>query len=705
MGAGQEGTPTRSLAIGVDVGGTHTDVQVISGDRFVRGKALTTYDDFSRGLLEALGVAVEELGLSTQAALERAELLINATTVVTNTLTSLDGSRVGVLVTTGFKDTFRLSGGPRQPLFDDQLQQNVPDLVDRRAIVEIDGRIDATGRELVPLDEAQVDRAVTYLVGELGVSALAVCFLSSYRDPAHETAAERVIRARYPEIFVSLSHQLFPVMRETRRWTTAVLNSYVHEDARTYVETVDSRIRERGFTSTLAFYQGLGGDISKARAMRFPLSLLGSGPAAGAIGAAELARRMGYADVLLGDMGGTSFDAGVIRSNEIGINKRVDLGPFQTGVSIVDVVSIGAGGGSIVSVSERGVPQVGPASAGSAPGPACYPAGGENATLTDAMVALGFIDPDNYLGGRIRLNRERAVAAIRRSLADHFDWETEAAAVAVHDLAVTNMANAIREISVRKGYDPRGFLFLAYGGSVGLFASQIASMVGAEEVLIPRNSSVFCAQGLLSSDTVLRYDRTVSWRLDDPSGLEPVNDLADAMVEDALHDLHAEGGEIERSRISVQRLGDFQFAGQVYELSLPLPERISSDHVPGLIEDFTRRYEDTYGAGTAWKGVPPQLVNLTIVVRAARLRAAIPAAELRPVAEEEMVKGQHELYLPELHERVLVPVFDDLRFTPGSTVRGPAVIDANDTTIYVPNGATAFRDEFLNYRLTTQDEA
>jgi N-methylhydantoinase A len=699
----ENGSSAADLVIGVDVGGTHTDVQVVAGESFVRGKALTTYDDFSRGLLEGLGVAVGQLGLSTEEALKQGRLMVNATTVVTNTLTSLDGAAVGVLVTTGFRDAFRFAGGPRQPLFDDHLQTNVPDIVDRPAIVEIDGRIDAAGTELLPLDEDAVRAAAKQLIEEQGVTALAVCFLSSYINPEHELAAERIIREAHPDIFLSLSHQLFPVMRETRRWTTAVLNSYVHRDARTYLETVDEKIRGGGFDRTLAFYQGLGGDVSKGRAMRFPLSLLGSGPAAGAVGAAELARRMGYRDVLLGDMGGTSFDAGVIRDNQVDINKRVDLGPFQTGVSIVDVVSIGAGGGSIVSVSDRGVPQVGPASAGSTPGPACYPNGGEHATLTDAMVSLGFIDPDNYLGGRIALDKGRAVAAMKSALADRFDWDVETAAVAVHDLAVTNMANAIREISVRKGYDPSGFLFLAYGGSVGLFASQIATMVGASEVLIPRNSSVFCAQGLLSSDTVLRYDRTVSWLLDDDAaaGIDAVNEIAEEMVADALRDLAGEGIDLDSTDVTISRVGDFQFAGQVYELPLPLPEKVTADDVPRLAAEFAQRYEDAYGAGTAWAGGIPQMVNLTVTVRAARERSEPPTFPLEPIDAATAVKGERTLYLPERHEHATVEVYDDERITPGTKVEGPAVIDANDTTIFVPSGAVAVRDEYLNYRITT----
>jgi N-methylhydantoinase A len=695
-----DGANYLELLVGVDVGGTHTDVQVLSDTRLVRGKALTTYDDFSRGLLEALEVAAGELGLTLPEALNRTRLIVNATTVVTNSLTELQGANVGVIITRGFRDAFRFAGGPRRSLFDDHLQTNVPDLVFRQAIVEVDGRIDHAGTELVPLDLSQVESALTYLVEDVKVDALAVCLMSSYANPEHELAVGRLVEQRYPKLFTSLSHRLFPVMRETRRWTTAVLNSFVHSDARTYLDSIDTNVRDAGFTNSLAFYQGIGGDISKARASRNPLALLGSGPAAGAIGAAELARQMGYENVLLGDMGGTSFDAGLIRNGEVGINKRIDIGPFQTGVNIVDVVSIGAGGGSVISVSDRGVPQVGPESAGSHPGPACYPNGGDRATLTDAMVTLGFIDPDNYLGGRVKLDAERARTALDESLARHFGWTAEDSAVSVHDLAVTNMANAIHEISVRKGYDPAGFVFMAYGGSLGMFAAQIAAAVGAAEVLIPRNSSVFCAQGLLASDTILRYDRTVSWLLDNPGDLERVNGIADEMVSQAIKDLLEENPEVDLTSVSIARSGDFQFQGQVYELSLPMPERLQAGDVPGLFEGFVAEYERTYGEGTAWKGVTAQLVNYTVVATIPRPRIRLAPAEPNPTAAVDIEKGTRRVYLPERREWHSVHVYDDARFTPGSSVEGPCVIDENDTTIFVPTGATASRDGHLNYRIT-----
>ena len=448
-------------------------------------------------MLEAVDVAATNYELSLGQMLDRTQLFINGTTVVTNAITQLRGSRVGVMMTTGFRDAFRLAGGPRTTEIDDHLQLNVPDIVDRRAISEIDERIDWSGTVLVPINLDQVRTQAKRLVEEQQVDALAVCFLWSHANGEHELAAEAAIKELYPDLFVTPSHRVFPVEGETRRWTTAILNSFVQDRADVYLTSLNEKLRTSGLKGGLAFFQGLGGGISLDKARAYPLGLLGSGPAGGAIGANELAKRMGKKRVLLGDMGGTSFDTGIIVDNEIHIDKNLELGPFQTGVNLVDVVSVGAGGGSIGWVSERGVPNVGPHSAGSTPGPAALDRGGEQPTVTDAMVTLGFIDPGNYLGGRVQLKPELSRGALDAVFGERYGWSTEESAAAMHDLVVVNMANAVREVSVGKGHDPREFLFLAYGGTLPLFASQIAERLGIATIVIPQNSSVFCALGLL----------------------------------------------------------------------------------------------------------------------------------------------------------------------------------------------------------------
>lgn len=685
--------------IGVDVGGTHTDVSIVYDGRVERGKALTTYDDFSRGVLEAVQVASANYDLPLEDILGKTQLFINGTTVVTNAITQLRGSRVGVLTTTGFRDTFRLAGGPRTTELDDHLQLNVPDIVDRRAISEVDERIDWSGTVLVPLDLDQVKVEATRLVEEMKVDALAVCFLWSHANAEHELAAEAAIKELYPDIFVTPSHRVFPVEGETRRFTTAVLNSFVQDRAEVYLTSLNEKLRSSGLTGGLAFFQGLGGGISLDKARAYPLGLLGSGPAGGAIGANELAKRMGKKRVLLGDMGGTSFDTGIIVDNEIRIDKNLELGPFMTGVNLVDVVSVGAGGGSIGWVSERGVPNVGPHSAGSTPGPAALDRGGEEPTVTDAMVTLGFIDPDNYLGGRVQLKPELSRTALDRTFGKRYGWSTEESASAMHDLVVVNMANAVREVSVGKGHDPREFLFLAYGGTLPLFASQIAERLGISTIVIPQNSSVFCALGLLSADYVMRNDQGVGWDLSKPEGVGRVNEIAEQMVADAIAQMESEG--FPRDQIEIQRSADVRFQGQAYELTMEMPDRaLTEDDAPALFDAFLKTYEQTYGEGTAWKGVPASLINYSVTVTGRQGRPDLAKAAAEADLGTPAPRETRRVFLPGEREWAEVPIIGEEHFPVGMKVEGPAIIDENDTTIYVPPGTTAERDEYLNYVLT-----
>lgn len=692
------------VVIGVDVGGTHTDVLVSAGTRRARGKALTTYDDFSVGVLSAIQVAGCALELELADLLGGTRLVVNGTTVVTNAITELRGSRVGVLVTAGFRDTFRFAGGPRLQTVDDHLQVNMPDIVDRDALVEVTGRIDYAGNELIPLRRPEIERAVDHLVEDLGVNAVAVCFLSSYMNPEHELQVEQIVAARHPEVFVSLSHRVFPLRGENRRWTTAVLNSFVYENAQRYLHTLDQRLAAAGLRGKLAFFQGIGGGLSKQRAEQMPLALLQSGPAGGAIGANELARQMGYSNLLLGDMGGTSFDTGVIKDNVVRTEKNVSIGRMQTGVNILDVVSVGAGGGSIAWVSERGIPQVGPASTGSSPGPACYGTGGQEPTVTDAMLMLGFLDPDNYLGGRVKLRQDLSAAALSRVFGERFGWSAVESAAAVHDLVVVNMATAIREVSVQRGLDPRQFVFFAYGGSLPMFAWSIAERLDIPQVLIPDNSSVFCAQGLISSDYVLRRERTVLWDLDDPTRLDDVNGVVEELATLAAKEMSEEGFGDEAVELTYR--ADLRFTGQVHDLSMDLPSRLIEESDRDAIKSrFRAVYEDAYGAGTAWSTSSVQMVNVTVTAIGKLERPPIPRVAPDPRPPESFTKGERSAYLPSLRAHKTVTVFDAAGFTAGSSVEGPGIIDASDTTIYVPPNVICTRDEWMNFSLRAKGES
>lgn len=683
--------------IGTDVGGTHTDVAVLLDGRVERGKALTTYDDFSRGVLEAVEVASGRFGLSLGELLARTDLFVNGTTVVTNTITELSGCSVGMLVTSGFRDVLRFAGGPRLSVLDDHLQVNVPDLLKRSAIAEVEERTDWSGDELVPLNEEQTVAELRRLVEEEEVDALAVCFLHSYANEAHEQRVVEIARELYPDLFVSASHRVYPVAGETRRFTTTVLNSFVHQDAQIYLDSLDEQLRTSGLAGGLMFFQGLGGGISLNRARTNPLALLGSGPAAGAIGANELAKRMGEPRVLLGDMGGTSFDTGIIVDNEVKVAKNLDIDLFQTGVNVVDVISVGAGGGSIASIGERGVPEVGPRSASSTPGPAALGRGGTEPTVTDAMIVLGFIDPERYLDGRVPLYPEKSVEALENVYAEPFGWTAVESAHAVHDLAVVNMATAVREVSINRGHDPREFVFLAYGGTLPMFAGQIARHLGIRRVVMPANSSVFCARGLLSADFVVRLDQAARWDLSQTGGVEPVNLTVKRLLFESRTALTEEG--FSEDQIEQRVTADLRYRGQAFELTIALPDRVLKESdATDIAAQFATTYEKTYGSGTAWKDVPVVMVNVSVTAVGVFPR---PPDE-RPVTGdslEDAELGRRLICLPETHDTVEIVIYAASRLEPGMVLNGPTIIDADDTTIYVPMDCELSLDQYGNFMM------
>jgi N-methylhydantoinase A len=410
----------QQLHIGVDIGGTFTDVVVsTAGGELHRAKGLTTHGDYGRGIVDVLElVARRELEIPLSELLARTVSFVNGTTIVTNAVAELRGSRVGLIVTRGTRDTLRIARAPRTNDYDMQTQVPLPDLVAREAIVEVDERVDYSGRIVVGLTPERAEAAVRHLVDEQRVEALAVCLLWSFQNPAHEQLIGETARRLHPDLFVSLSCDVHPVHREYERMVTTVLNSFTGDAVAGYVDGLARELAARGLETPFSLMQSIGGRIPAEQAKRRPISLVNSGPVGGVIGAQSLGAAYGLRRVITADMGGTSFDCALIDNGEVGLAHRAELNRFLTGLSLVDIATIGAGGGSIAWIDGRGMPRVGPRSAGSIPGPACYGRGGEEPTVTDASVALGFIDPDFFLGGAMRVDRSLAEQAIARHVGD-----------------------------------------------------------------------------------------------------------------------------------------------------------------------------------------------------------------------------------------------------------------------------------------------
>ena len=685
-------------SIGVDIGGTHTDMIVASPTGLTRSKAFTTHDDYSVGVFDAIDVAAESLGISTDSLVAECHAFINSSTIVTNAVTEMRGAKVGVLITRGFKDTFRIARGARRADYDDHMQTTPPEVVARDCIEEITERVLVDGSSPVALVEDEVRAAVRRLKDK-GVEAYAICYLWSFNDPTHEQRTRTILLEEHPEAIVMVSSDVHPVIRETERFFTTVFNCLSHRGATRFVDQITDQLTRRGFTGSLSFFQGIGGSASGEAVKAKPMTMLASGPAGGVMGAAALAAQMGLKDILIGDMGGTSFDTALLHNLEPAIAKRVSIGQLQTGVDIIDVVSVGAGGGSLAWIDSRGVPQVGPHSAGSMPGPVCYGRGGTVPAVTDASIVLGLIDPANYLKGRHQLDRAAAAAAIEETIAKPLGWSIETAAAGIFDLAVINMANALRTVSIERGYDPRAFSFFAYGGGLGLFAVEVARRLGCPNVVIPDNSSAFSAQGVLMADYVRQYNRTVNWIMSDDSQVPRINAILTEMRAQAVADALSDAVALEDLEFAVN--GEGCFAGQVWEITVPLPNRpLTAEDGAALARDFPSVYERAYGIGTAWRDSPAMLVNIS--VRAVYRRPKPTSRQQDPVvgAPPPVPASHRDVFLPEERRLETIPVFAEADLVPGAKVSGPCIIDVGDTTIYVPTRSTCERDRFFNFSVS-----
>jgi N-methylhydantoinase A len=686
-----------TVKIGIDVGGTHTDLVAVEKDRVVRAKALTTHDDYSRGMVEALGLAATRLDMSVEELVSRhLEVFVNGSTIVTNAITELKGCRVGTLVTAGFEDIIRVGRGARLNVRDDHAQRNLPEVVPADLICPIEERIDRSGRKLCDLNPARIKQGIGRLLAK-GVDTFAVCLLWSFVNPEHERECERLIQEVAPGHFVSLSSSMSSVFREYERWMTAILNSYVQPQVDLFVTRLGHWLKSRGYQREVEFFHGMGGVLTEEEVRKAPILLYSSGPAGGAIAAAALGRRYGLNTVLCGDMGGTSFDTTLIENSRPKVVQRCRIGAFETALSLLDIVSVGAGGGSIVWLDSRGIPQVGPQSAGSTPGPVCYGRGGKRPTVTDCAAVLKFLNPADYLGGRYKLDVGAAERAIEEQIAKPLGWDVVRAAAGAWALVVANMANAIHEVSISRGHDPRRFTFVAYGGALPLFCAGICRKLGITNLIIPAQSAAFSASGLLEADYLRRYSATVGCFVDDSDRFPSVAAAAEGLVKRVSDDLARAG--FESRQIELLHGADFRYAGQMNELYVPLePGALNQDRVRDLRSYFDSCYEKEFGSGTAWNEAGLMLMNYVVTGIGRREKPRHEEFAAKPKSADEAQVGRRRIYLPDEQAWYEIAIYDGERIAPGMWFEGPGVIEAHDTTIYVPPGMRISHDQFSNYR-------
>ena len=664
--------------IGIDVGGTFTDlVAVDEQGRVTLAKAASTPEDQSLGVMDGLDRLAEALSLDRPTLLARTQIIVHGTTVATNALIEHKGARVGLLTTQGHRDIVEMREGLKDDRYN--LRQPPPvQLVPRQLRHGVRERMRPDGRTEIALDPASLENAIAALA-RAGVEAVAVCYLHSWRDDTHERATVEALRAALPDVYVCRSSQVLPQIKEYDRVCTTIVNAYVGPVLERYLTRLASRLGEAGFSGPVLIIQSHGGVSTIADAVRLAAGGVLSGPAGGVAGSRYAARLMQHGDLIPFDMGGTSTDISLIVGGEAAIASDRRLAGQRVALQSLDIASIGAGGGSIARVDAGGVLHVGPQSAGAMPGPACYARGGTQATVTDSNLVLGFLDPDNFLGGRSRLDRAAAEVAVDR-VAAALGIDRMAAAEGIHRVINTRMAEGIRLVSVRRGVDPRRFAILSFGGAAGLHVTDVARQLDVRRVIVPRPAAVLSAWGMLACD--LRYE-IARTHMDDASRLDAEKLRA------AFREMEAEGrarlaAASHTGPIRVHRSADMRYGEQIFEVNVPLDglDLDSPDLVPRMAGAFHARHEELYTYSLPDQ--EPVLVNARVaVVGELPDLPQEPNLTHRPPAEP---RDHRTIHLGTWRD---VPVYalDDL--APGQIIDGAAVVESATTTVLLRPGDRA----------------
>jgi len=682
--------------VGIDIGGTFTDFVLTGPDqRLELHKCLTTPRNPAVGALGGLREMVAAAGIDV------AEIgqVVHGTTLVTNTIIERKGADTALLVTRGFRDLLEMGYEQRYDIYDLFLQFPDP-IVPRSRTVEIDERIDRDGRVLRAPDLAAVLAEVDLLVAD-GVESVAVSFLHAYRNPTHELAVTEAIRAKHPRLAVSSSHQVVPEIREYERTNTTACNAYVQPLMRRYLDDLQSSLHAEGFAGTLLLMQSSGGSATVETAARFPIRFLESGPAGGALVTAFLGASVGLPDLVAFDMGGTTAKAALIRDGRPEIAPMMEAGRvhrFKSGsglpikAPVVDMIEIGAGGGSIARVDAMGLMKVGPHSSGADPGPACYGQGGLEPTVTDACVLLGYFDPDYFLGGSMRLDLDAARSAFD-GLAERLGLSRDEAVWGVHRMVCENMAQATRVHLIEKGEDPRRFAMAAFGGAGPAHAARVARIIGTKAMIVPRMSGVASALGFQVAPLSFEIARSLPTSIDDADWTE-VQQAFDALERDALPMLESTG--LTPEEVRRERWAEMRYVGQFHELDVSVPDGPIG---PDTGRELTRRFAEAYTA--RYHSVLGDYVPMALNWRL-RLVGPEPSPDLGAVATEggaSPLKGVRRAFFPEAGGWTDTPVYDRYALGREDRLVGPAIVEERESTTVLGVGDTLVVDTLGNLRI------
>ena len=684
-------TPT--LRVATDVGGTFTDLVCFETDaetgqaRITTAKSDTTPPNFEQGVLNVLkkgGVNAADIGF-----------IAHGTTVVINALTERKGVKVGLITTAGFRDTLEIARGNRPDFFNLHYQKPPP-FVPRHLRRELPGRMSYKGEEATPLDLSGLAGILEDFQSE-GVEAIAICFLHSYANTAHEVATLNAVKSAWPEVAVVSSHQITREWREYERSNTTVLSAYVQPAAERYLNRLDTGLREQGFSGRPYIMQSNCGVDSLSAVARTPITMVESGPASGFWGAAELGKLIGEPNVLALDIGGTTAKCSLIENGQVRImtdywiERDAKSAGYPIMVPVVDLVEIGNGGGSIAWVDDFGKLHVGPQSAGALPGPAAYGKGGTNATTTDANLWLGRINRDYFCGGDLDANMEACEAALK-AVGDKLGVSVDDAARGIVRIANNNMVNALKLVSLNRGFDPRDFTLVAFGGGGAMHAVALAQELGVRKVVVPAAASVFSAWGMMMSD--LRRDYFVTQLADVSEGSGDLIESVFASAEDNAANQFIDEG-IERSQVQFTRYGKFRYQNQEHTTEVELSGAVTDAN----LAEIAARFHDTYEREYTYRlDAPVEMVGIHLVATAAVGKLTMQAQATTATDVSTAVKSERDIDYA-LEGRHTAKCFDGDKLEPGMTLTGPAIVEDAGTTVVIHPGDAVSVDGYGNLHI------
>jgi N-methylhydantoinase A len=709
--------------IGIDVGGTFTDFLLTSKDGSSEiYKVLSTPDDPSIGLMEGLAEMAKARNISLKEFIKDVETIVHGTTVTTNAVLTRRGAKTGLLTTKGLRDALEMRRGIREEQYNNRYT-NVEPLVPRYLRFPVEERLDYKGDIVTSLKEEDVFNAARLFKKE-GIEAVAICFMNSFANDVHESMAEKIIKDEFGKRpgesgeefdkpgkgpgessdghdesspYITVSSSFFPSIRFYDRISTTVLNSYVGPILKSYIKSLIKKLKDVGFEGVLLIMQSNGGVVSPQIAMDKAAVTLLSGPAAGPVAGIEYTSVQGYNDCLTIDMGGTSFDAALIKDKTPLVTTEGEINRLRIALPMLGIVTIGAGGGSVGWVDEGGLLRMGPQSAGSKPGPACYDLGGELPTCTDADLVLGYLDKDFFAGGKIPLNYERAERAIKEKIAAPLGMNVVEAAAGMYRVINVNMASGLREVSVKRGHDPREFPLVVAGGAGPVHACMIALELEIPVMVIPKESSIFCAAGMLMSDLKHNFVRTYSTSL---------NKLDKKKFRSLFNEMRKEATELLRSENipegSIQHIYslDMRYVKQYHEVNVEMTtDELEGGNIESVVSKFHPEHNRLYGYSLEEVGAPIELINLRLTSIGKTTKPKFEKEQHDKLDPSEAFKKKRKVYLPLKGFFEEVPVYDGHKLRYGNRVEGPAVIEQVNTTTFVTPEYNILCDKYGSYTM------